>query len=213
VNTKKQEQFLPKKKMSITKNLLDAYNCCICLEPMKTAVSFNPCGHEVNEKCAKDTLSSTKKCPMCRVDVESFRPAYFTRQAVESLLKTMQQPKITIHVKTLLGHKYTFKVEKDSKVINLFNLIFAETEIHPSQIKLLFNNKLISPFSNLNEYFLSDDVEFNTLMSIRFDHWTTIAKEFPLIFQKAVSELKNGENLREKFMSIYRESIKEAMNS
>lgn len=73
-------------------NLLDIYSCCVCFESMESAVSLNPCGHELDEGCANAILSSKTVCPICRADVDSFRPAYVTRQAVEVLLKNMQHP-------------------------------------------------------------------------------------------------------------------------
>ncbi len=200
--------------MNGTNNLSDIYSCCICYEPMKSAVSLTPCGHELDEGCANAILSSMKGCPICRVDVDSFRPAYTTRQAVEVLLQNMQHPDIIIHVNRLTGHKHTYKMERDSKTIDLFKRMFADTKIHPSRIKLLYNQKPISLFSYLSEYIPLREVEFNFYMTERLGHWTSIAQDYPLIFQQAVAEVgSDSKHLHDRFSLLYEQAITQAMNS
>jgi hypothetical protein len=201
--------------VNITNKLLDTHSCCVCLEPMKSAVSLNPCGHELDEGCAlKISSSSTKQCPICRVDVDSFRPAYNTRQAVEVLLQNMQHSPITIQVNQLTGHKHTYKIERNSKAIDLFKLIFADTKIPPSRIKLLYCQKQVSHFSNLSDYIPPGEVKFNFYMTERLGHWTSIAEDYPLIFQKAVAEVgTDSEHLGKRFLLLYKQAIDQVMNS
>lgn len=197
-----------------TSNLSDMYSCCICFEPMKSAVSLNPCGHELDEGCANAILSSMKGCPVCRVDVDSFRPAYTTREAVEVLLQNMEHTNIIIHVNRLTGHKHTYKIGRDSKAIDLFKRIFTDTKIHPSRIKLLYNKKPVSLFSCLSEYIPSREIEFNFYMTERLGHWTSIAQDYPLIFQKAVAEVGlDSKHLHDRFSLLYEQAIAQAMNS
>lgn len=197
-------------------NNLDMFNCCMCFEPMKSAVSLNPCGHELDEGCANAILSSTKNCPICRVDVDSFRPAYITRQAVELLLQNMQQPDVIIHVNRLTGARLTYKMKRDSKTIDLYKRIFTDTGTPPSMIQLMNNAKLVSHFNHLSEYIQLNEVELSFNMKLYMGHWKTgTAKSYPLIFQKAVSEVgsNNDELLYGRFMSLYNQAIAEAMNS
>lgn len=203
--------------MNQINNLLDIYICCICIQPMKSAVSLNPCGHELDEGCANTILSSTKACPICRVNVDSFRPAYITRQAIENLLQNMQhKDDITIHVKRLNGLNHTYKMERDSKAIDLFKRLFADTGIHPSDIRLMYTGMHVSLFSHFSEYIPLKEVEFNFHMQDRsLTHWTKNAQDYPLIFQKAINEagLDNTMTLYKHFSSLYEEAIDNAMKS
>lgn len=198
--------------MSLSSSLLDIYTCCVCLDPLKRAVSLN-CGHEVNRKCAKKILRSTKRCPICQVDVNSFKPAFITRQATQAVLNDIQQSLITIHVQPLQGKKLKYIIDRNSKAISLFKCIYDETNNHPTQIRLIYNHKLISPFKNLKEYFLTDNVEFTVYMHNRISDVRKIANDFPEILRKAQSELNEGDDISEKFLSTYKESIDKALQS
>ncbi len=201
--------------MSITNLLLDVYNCSICFEPMKTAVSLNPCGHELDEGCANVVLKSRKACPICLVVVDSFRPAYTTRQAVEVLFQNMQHPEINIHVNRLDKQVLSYKITSDEKGINLFKRIFIDTGIHPKNIKLVYNNKLVSLFSqHLSEYVPSSEVNVNFYMTVRLGHWTETARDYPAIFQEAAVEVGSKRNqLQDRFEFLYEQAVTQAMNS
>lgn len=198
--------------------LLDLYNCCVCLEPMKTAVSLDPCGHELNEGCADAILSSTKKCPSCRVDVNSFKPSYNTRQAVETILQNMPcTDSVTIHVSSIMNKdKYTYTMKRDSKAIELFKRIFDDTTTHPSRVKLALNGKYISLFGHFSEYLSPKESEFQFHIIPRMGHWTHIADDYPLLFQRAVAEVGKAadpDTLHARFASIYEGEIARAMDS
>lgn len=201
--------------MSGISNLSNMYSCCMCFEPMKSAVSLNPCGHEIDEGCANTIIASKIGCPICRVDVDSFRPAYTTRQAAEALFQNMEHTNITIHVKELSGRKHTYQIRRDSKAIDLCKRIFADTEIHPSRIKLIYNQQLVSLFSRLSEIITSNETEFNFYMTARLGHWKHIAEDYPLIYQKAIAEVGAGSeaDLRLRFSFLFEQAIAEAMNS
>jgi len=48
-----------------------ADECCVCMDAAKTFM-FAPCGHRCAcEACAKDVMSTTRECPMCRAAVSS----------------------------------------------------------------------------------------------------------------------------------------------
>jgi hypothetical protein len=182
---------------------------------MKSAVSLNPCGHELDEKCAQGILSSSSKnCPVCLADVNSFRPAYITRQVIDKLFPNIQHPELTIIVHRLSGEKHTYKVERNSKTIDLFKLIFSDTKIHPSLIKLVHREKSVSPFNHLNEYIPHEESEVHCYMTERFGHWSSKAEEFPLIYKQAVAEVgANSNELPDRFLNLHREAINKAMNS
>lgn len=206
--------------MNGVNGLPDLYHCCICDEPMKSAVSLNPCGHELDQTCA----AALKKCPFCRVDVTSFRPAFITRQAVEALLKNMErqenavvkeikQEKITVHVHRLTGQKFTYKMGSAEKTINVFKLLFNDTKLHPSRIELVCNRKQVSLFGpQLSDYVPQDKTELTFYMKERLGHWTQIAEHYPLIFQKAVAQVGPlSKNLNVRFLDLYNQAVEQAM--
>lgn len=106
--------------MKAQNSLLELYKCAVCFEPMHSAVSLDPCGHEFDQNCAIQMISWTKKCPTCRRNIDSFRPAYITRHAVKALLQN-----VTIKVYLFSDHKYTYQMKRTSKAIDLFHLILV----------------------------------------------------------------------------------------
>lgn len=123
---------------------------------------------------------------------------------------------ITIHLKTLQGREYTYRIDRESKAIALFKLIFKDTSIHPCDIKLIHKNKQICPLGDLNEHLQSDVVDFNFFMTERFGHWRTlenaVPKEMFSDLQKAISNYPNQEgNLVSAFISKYKKIVDNAM--
>ncbi len=193
-------------------SLIDIYQCVICLEPMKSAVSLNPCGHELDEVCALEILATdNKKCPVCRKDIDSFRPAYLTRQAIEILVPKMLNSMVTIQVKTITGAKITLNIERNCKVAKLFPAICKGLKIDPYRdIKLAANGKYISPFKYLHEYIPNDKSEYTFFANRFIGNWPEIAKKHPSIFHQALAEV--GYNCNVHFLKLYGEAIDKAVN-
>jgi C3HC4-type zinc finger (RING finger) protein len=204
--------------MQMMCHLEDIYNCAICLEPMKTAVFLNPCGHEFDEACVRGVLeTSNKKCPVCQVDVYSFQPAYTTRQAIAKLQQIMPNSSVVIHVRSLSGHHITLNMERNCKVAKLLPLFSKSLGFSsPKNIKLTANGQTLSPFKYLYEVIPNDKSEYTFYASEYLGHWTTQAKDHRLIFETALAEVGNevgkSSDLRERFMNLYEEALSKALN-
>lgn len=58
--------------------------CCICMEPFcqEKGIKRTPCEHHFHEACLDEWLKRSKKCPLCRIDLEeSVNQAGGTNQA------------------------------------------------------------------------------------------------------------------------------------
>ena len=73
---KEKERALAKKEKEI-KTVQESQLCAICMDNKKNTV-FYPCGHLCCcENCWEELKRSTKRCPICRNNIQSAKKAYF----------------------------------------------------------------------------------------------------------------------------------------
>lgn len=200
-------------------SLKDNFSCPTCLEPLRSAVSLNPCGHELNESCAQAVLElPNKQCPICLVCVDSFRPAYVTRNAVAIVFQEAKPSgSVEIKVKSITGRAATFYMNKDDKIAKLFPLI--RQEFHMSHVELTQKNKHVSPFKIVNDYFLEDGDRISFAATEDLSHWSQKAPKHPEILRKAYQMLRinkeSSDDRKEQavmnFLKLYREELQKAM--
>lgn len=141
----------------------DIYDCPICYELNDTAVSLNPCGHELHESCALRIIRELgNNCPECRTPIQSFRPALTTRKAVESLRVIDAPPPydpLTIIICDLTGKRIKMIVSKEDPVALIFKKIQEKTLEHPHSLKFLYNHQVLDPGAKIQQYISSPQNE------------------------------------------------------
>jgi len=184
------------------------YSCAACTEPMLSAMSLNPCGDEVDEKCAFMILENGEKCPICLCDVVSFRPAQKTRQAVSALLGEMLNPRLIIDVKSLNDFPVSSIIDRHCKVARLFVNLQKALGYATEDITLRdIDGKMVSPFKYLHEYVPCNESKHTFYLSTT-GHWTERAVNYPQLFSQAYNMIGSPD---ENFSILYRFAIEEAI--
>lgn len=202
------------------KQLDEIYNCSICLEHLdETAISLNPCGHELHESCAVELKAAVFKCPECRVDIRDYRPAYRTQAATQFIFRKEKLPtevqvsnptEVQVSVKTLSGGHYKFSVDRNKKTVVLAKQISDAIKTPINQLWMNSEGCKMDFFEPLSTYLKPNQQQLEVCSTLRLGYGPyaselifDLALESKLLTKELIDQYKEKKDFPERAKVVH----------